>query len=216
VSSSLSTHTTTLPWGSASRWRVGAHRAHRSHLRRRNPPFVHNSGSCPIGLNLALPFPNSARPYLICATATSHAPATPAPPGGVIAAKPHRAAAGVKGRQSDRVRTSRGHRTLPPMPHEAGDADRSKRGLPPRSRTTKGFRVSTRSTVSGSFRRSGFVTRRLGGCYGVRTRSATWLAAFTGALDGTIEPEFRTVPGFSNQRDREIEHRRHLTPPTID
>jgi hypothetical protein len=50
----------------------------------------------------------------------------------------------------------------------------------------------------------------------VRTRSATWLAAFTGALDGTIEPEFRTVPGFSNQRDREIEHRRHLTPPTID
>ena len=35
-------------------------------------------------------------------------------------------------------------------------------------------------------------------------------------LDGTIEPEFRTVPGFSNQWDREIEHRRHLTPPTID
>ena len=58
--------------------------------------------------------------------------------------------------------------------------------------------------------------RRRGAADGVRTRSATWLAAFTGALDGTIEREFRTVPGFSNQRDREIEHRRHLTPPTID
>ena len=31
----------------------------------------------------------------------------------------------------------------------------------------------------------------------MRTRSATCLAAFTGALAGTIEPEFRTVPGFS-------------------
>ena len=40
--------------------------------------------------------------------------------------------------------------------------------------------------------------------------------SLTGAVDGTIEPEFRTIPGFSTQRDREIEHRRHPTPPTID
>jgi hypothetical protein len=48
-------------------------------------------------------------------------------------------------------------------------------------------------------------------------RSSTWLAdrrclPFIGA----VEPECRTVPGFFAQRDREIEHRRHLTPPTID
>jgi hypothetical protein len=48
-------------------------------------------------------------------------------------------------------------------------------------------------------------------------RSSMWLAdcrclPFIGA----VEPECRTVPGFFAQRDRGIEHRRHLTPPTID
>ena len=49
-----------------------------------------------------------------------------------------------------------------------------------------------------------------------RAEAVRLLEGFAGALDGTIEREFCTVPGFSNQRDREIEHRRYLTPPTID
>jgi len=105
------------------------------------------------------------------------------------------------GRQSNRVPTSRYRRTLPPTPqeaspHSAGEADRSNRGLPQRSHTTKGFRVATRSTTSGPFRRTGFVTRRLADWYDVRTRSATWLAASRVPLTGQSNPSFALFPGF--------------------
>ena len=125
------------------------------------------------------------------------------------------------GRQSNRVPTSRYRRTLPPTPqeaspHGAGEADRSNRGLPQRSHTTEGFlgrysvdRIWPRSTKG--FRHP--PTRRL-----VRRPHTIGDVAggLSGAVDEAIELKFRTVPGFSTQWDRGIEHRRHLTPPTID
>ena len=69
----------------------------------------------------------------------------------------------------------------------------------------------------------GFRHHRLAGCYyvvRVHTPTIGDVAGrsslpFTGA-SGQSNPNVALFPGFSNQRDREIEHRRHPTPPTID
>ena len=87
----------------------------------------------------------------------------------------------------------------------------------------RAFRVSTRSTISGPFRRSGFVTidsQAATSSASTHPQSATWLAdrRCPSRVSFTVQsnPNVALFPGFSNQRDREIEHRRHHTPPTID